>query len=228
MRTFTVSLLAISAMLVGHAFSFQDKPVMLEKSELPVAAKCAVCETNGVGHGEGKIVAGARYKGQTLYFCDSKEIGEFKTDPEAFLPPVLPRPAPVFKVKSLNGQQITLAGIKSKATLVDFWATWCKPCVESMPDLQQLHESLGSKGLKVLGISLDEGSAKSVKSFAEKHKITYSLAMSNDEAVKSYKIRVIPALFLIDKEGHIVRQWAGKPYKKEVEEAVSSLLKEAK
>jgi peroxiredoxin len=228
MRNIVICLLAMSALLVGRVFAFQDKPVMLTASELPAAAKCAVCEANGVGHGEGKVAAGARYKGQTLYFCDAKEAAEFKRDPEAFLPPILPRPAPAFKVKSLGGEPVTLSSIKSKATLVDFWATWCKPCVESMPDLQHLHETLGAKGLAVVGISLDEGSAKSVKSFADKHKITYSLAMANEEAVKGYKIRVIPALFLIDKEGRIVRQWAGKPNKKEVDEAVSSLLKEAK
>ena len=84
-----------------------------------------------------------------------------------------------------------------------------------------------AKGLAILGVSIDEKGAKVVKPFIAKRKFAYPIAIDGGEspAWQAYRVKGIPALFLIDQKGQIVKQWLGKPDKKKVEEAVSELLK---
>jgi len=95
---------------------------------------------------------------------------EFDADPAAYLPPALPRPAPSFALKNLKGEPVVLENYRGQAVLLDFWATWCKPCVKSMPALQKLHEQFAAKGFSVAGISTDENGRKAVEPFIKKHK----------------------------------------------------------
>jgi thiol-disulfide isomerase/thioredoxin len=176
--------------------------------------------------GREKPAAGMLYKGRAYYLCNTKEIAEFKKDPEAFVPPILPRPAPAIELKTLSGETTALSAMKGKVVLLDFWATWCKPCIETMPALQKLHEKYGDKGLTVVGASIDEKGAAVVEPFLKNRKFTYSMMLDGGAkpAWQSLGIRSIPALFLI-KDGQIVQQWVGKPKESEVESAVSELLK---
>src|SRR5689334_6803956 len=100
--------------------ALQDSPVEIPKKELPKAAICAVCEANGEGHKEEKPAAGLRFKGRSYYFCSAKEVAEFKKDPDAFLPPILPRPAPALELATLDGLKASLADYKGKVVLVDW------------------------------------------------------------------------------------------------------------
>jgi peroxiredoxin/YHS domain-containing protein len=212
-------------LLSAAAFAWQDTPEDIPKAELPKAAVCAVCSATGSTHGEERPAAGVRYKGKSLYFCSVKEVATFKKDPESFLPPVLPRPAPSFSLRSLSGEKVNLTDVKGKVVLIDYWATWCGPCVATMPEMQRLHEKYSAKGLTILGVSVDEEGEKKVKPFIARRKFTYPILLDDQSTWKAYNAKVIPALFLVDKEGRIVRQWVGKPDKKEVEQAVLDLLK---
>lgn len=211
--------------LATSAVSAQDTPVDIAKSELPKSAPCTVCTVNGSAHGDEKPVAGVRYKGKSFYFCNSKEVETFKKDPDGYLPPVLPRAAPAFSLKNLAGESVSLAGLRGKVVLVDYWATWCAPCVATMPEMQRLYEQYGSSGLTVLGVSIDEDGEKKVRPFIAKRKYTYPILLDDQSSWKSFGVKAIPALFLIDKEGQIVKQWVGKPDKKDVDAAVKALLK---
>lgn len=208
----------------GVAVAAQETPTDIPKAELPKKAICVVCESSGGGHGEEKPAAGVRYKGKSYYFCASGEVAEFKKEPESFMPPVLPRPAPALELKSLEGRAASLEEFKGKIVLVDFWATWCKPCVKAMPDLMKLHSKFADKGFTVVGISLDEEGAKAVRPFVEKRKINYPILLDESKAWKLWGVRAIPAMFLIDKDGKIVRQWVGTADKKELERAIESLV----
>ncbi len=205
----------------------QDIPQDIPKKELPKKAVCVVCDFQNNAHGEEKPVAGVRYKGKSYFFCHSAEVSTFKKDPEGFMPPVLPRHAPQFALKSLDDKILTNADYKDKILLIDYWATWCKPCVETMPEMQKLSEKYADKGLIVLGVSIDEKGAKVVKPFVQKRKFTYPILLDGGEkpAWKDFGVHGIPALFLLDKGGQIVRQWSGKPPKGAVEQAIQSLLK---
>jgi peroxiredoxin/YHS domain-containing protein len=211
----------IAAGLLGTVL-VEDKPVDIPRAELPKKSVCAVCEPNG--EGEEKVAAGVRYKGKSFFFCNAKEVAEFRKDPEAFLPPVLPRPSPAFTWKSLSGEAVKPSDLKGKPALIDFWATWCVPCVKAMPDVQKIHEKFASKGLQVFGVSVDEDGEKKVRPFLEKRKFTYRFLVDDTKSWKEFGVRAIPALFLLDKEGRVVRQWTGKVDFKQVEAAIASLL----
>jgi cytochrome c biogenesis protein CcmG/thiol:disulfide interchange protein DsbE len=214
-----------TCVLGGAALARQDSPVDIPKNDLPKKALCVVCEAGGAGHAEEKPAAGVRYRGKTYFFCAAAEAPEFKKDPEAFMPPVLPRPAPRLPVKTLEGRDASLADYKGKVVLVDFWATWCKPCVAAMPDLQKLHDRLSARGFAVVGVSIDETGAKAVSPFLQKRKVTYPVVLDGTSTWKTWGVRAIPAMFLVDQKGTIVKQWTGKANKKEVERAVTELLK---
>src|SRR2546423_9592119 len=110
----------------------QDTPGDLSKAEVPKIAHCVVCESNGEGQKEEKILAGVRYKGGVYYFCNVREADEFKKDPEAFLPPILPRPAPGFNGATLEGKPISSSDLAGEVILVDFLAPFCVPFVKGM------------------------------------------------------------------------------------------------
>lgn len=217
------------ALLLGGIWGVQaqDTPQDIPKKELPKKAVCVICDFQSNAHGEEKAAAGVRYKGKSYFFCNASEVATFKKDPEGYLPPVLPRPAPDFTLKTLSDTEVNKETYKDKVLLVDFWATWCKPCVATMPQLQKLHGKYAEKGLVVLGVSIDEKGEKAVKLFVAKRKFTYPIVLDGGDKPmwQAYGVKGVPALFLINREGKIVRQWVGKPEPKEVEQAVTELLK---
>jgi peroxiredoxin/YHS domain-containing protein len=192
----------------------------------PETAICSVCRVHEGETAPEKVAASSEYQGETHYFCSKKCKETFDSDPEAYLPPVLPRSAPNFTLANLAGEKIALENFRGKIVLLDFWATWCKPCVKSMPALQKVHDQFASKNFTALGVSIDEDGKEKVESFVKKHKIAYPILLDGDKnpAWETYKVKVIPMLFLVDPQGQIVQQWVGETDMKEVESAVAGLV----
>ena len=117
-------------------------------------------------------------------------------------------PAPRFKVKDLTGHTLELSELlRHGPVLLDFWATWCKPCVEAMPELESWHREYGPKGLTVIGISVDgpRNFAK-VRPFVAGKGITYPIVLDSDGRLQQlYHVLAVPTAFLIDTTGTIVR-----------------------
>jgi peroxiredoxin/YHS domain-containing protein len=194
-------------------------------STAPKKAVCQVCSMRGEGHAAERVAATSTYKDEEYYFCAKACKAVFDKDPEWWMPPVLPRPAPKFALKDVNGAETASSkSLKGKVVLVDFWATWCPPCVKAMPQLQKLHDRLAPKGFTVVGISTDEGSVKKVKPFLAKWKLTYPLVLDSANMWKAFGVKGLPSMYLI-KDGLIVQQWAGEIEHKEVEKAVEAALK---
>lgn len=190
-------------------------------------AVCHVCRVKeGTTHPE-PVRATRTHEGVEYAFCAEKCAREFAADPAAFLPPVFPRPAPAFALRDLEGGEISLAGLRGRVVLLDFWATWCAPCLKSMPELEALHRRYGAKGLTVLGVSTDEGGPEKVRRFAKARKVTYPIALDDEwaPAWADYRVRAVPSAFLIDREGRIVAQWTGAaPEKKALAAKIEELL----
>ncbi len=116
--------------------------------------------------------------------------------------------APAFKTTTLQGKPLSLSSLRGKVVLLDYWATWCGPCRMATPTLQSLHKQFGSRGLRVVGMSVDDPSTVAqVKPFVKAFGVTYTVSASplaNGHAAQAYKVEGIPSQYLIDKKG-IVR-----------------------
>jgi thiol-disulfide isomerase/thioredoxin len=206
------------------AIVFGTQPAVedLAKSALPPKGSCVVCSSAGEEHGLEKVVAGVRYKGVEYFFCNAKEVPRFKADPEAFLPPVLPRPMPAFRLADLGGQVWDVEATRGKAILVDFWATWCKPCKEIVPMLREIRKEFAPRGFEVLSVSIDEKRADLDKYLA-KNPFENPVLHDTGATWQAWKVKSIPALFLL-RDGQIVRQWAGKPKAADLKQAIDRAL----
>ena len=132
--------------------------------------------------------------------------------------------APDFTLQDNSGKQVRLADLKGRVVLLEFWATWCPPCRAEIPAIERLHTQYGSKGLTVLAVSLDEGGWDEVKSFATEHKISYTVLRGTEDVSAKYMVRLIPSMFLIDKQGNIMKQYMGGGNVEAVEQEIKALL----
>lgn len=201
---------------------------LLAESRIPDKALCSVCALKG-GETELEMVkAHSEYQGKAYYFCSKRCKTEFDADPVAFLPPVFPRPAPDFAVETLEGRDRALADLKGKVALVDFWATWCKPCLETMPRLQKTYAAHSGRGFEVWGVSIDDDKDRigKIRKMADKLDVTYPILMDakTTPAWYRFKVKAIPAMYLLDRESRIVAQWTGVIDYEQVEREVLRLL----
>lgn len=115
---------------------------------------------------------------------------------------------------------------KPKATLLDFWATWCGPCRKTLPVLANIYNKYASEGLEVIGISSED--ANTLNAFySSQHKSPYPLYRdATQEMWRRYGIRAVPTLMLLDGNGYIKRVWSGAPSQAMVEKLVVEILKE--
>lgn len=136
------------------------------------------------------------------------------------------KPAPAWKLKDLAGQDISSDQFKGKVVVVDFWATWCPPCVGEIPGYVELQKKYGAQGLAIVGISLDQQGPEVVKKFADAKKINYTIVMGDDEVAAAFGgVQAIPTTFLIDRSGKIVHSKRGAMEHSEYEKLVVQALK---
>ncbi len=117
--------------------------------------------------------------------------------------------APDFSLVDLKGKSFSLGDYKGKVVLLDFWATWCPPCVWSSPKVDELAAEYKGKKFQVISISLDM-SPDSVARFFDGKEVIPRVALAGGSPVSNqYRISGIPAFFLIDQDGYLVRKWGG-------------------
>lgn len=119
--------------------------------------------------------------------------------------------APDFTLSDIGGGAVSLSSLRGRVVLVDFWATWCPPCRESIPELNALYGRYKDRGLVVLGVSVDRGLdlASTVGAFARDNGLTYPVLLDDKGVNKLYSVSSIPAMFLIDKEGKVAKRFVG-------------------
>ncbi|HET6386940.1 MAG TPA: TlpA disulfide reductase family protein [Armatimonadota bacterium] len=108
--------------------------------------------------------------------------------------------------------KLSLASLKGKVALVNFWATWCNPCVHEMPDLEKLHKQFGKQGLVVVGITEPpQDSAAEVATVRKAKGITYPLLTANPAVTKAYSATAIPQSYLVGRNGKLIKSVTGEP-----------------
>jgi thiol-disulfide isomerase/thioredoxin len=118
---------------------------------------------------------------------------------------------PDFSFPSIPGnERIDIRDFRGKVVLVNFWATWCSPCVQEMPSLQELHEKYGPKGFSVIGISVDQGGSKLVEKMTKKLGVTYPVVIGDTQTGRDFGgIFGVPTSFLIDRSGNVLKRYTG-------------------
>jgi thiol-disulfide isomerase/thioredoxin len=132
--------------------------------------------------------------------------------------------APNFTLQDIDGQNISLSGLKGKVVVLDFWAMWCPPCRASIPGIEKLHKTYAGKGLVILGISLDSGDWDSVKAFRTEYGITYPILKGTEDVAQRYLVRTIPMFVIVDKDGNIRKRYIGSGSEEEIEKEITPLL----
>ncbi len=133
---------------------------------------------------------------------------------------VLNQLAPDFTLADMQGNQVTLSQFRGKVVLLNFWATWCPPCREEMPSMEQLHQRYKDQGLVMLAVNVEEDGYQAVSRFLEGKNYTFPILLDRENNVQNaYKVFRFPETFVIDKNGIIVekliggRDWmSGKAY----------------
>ncbi len=139
--------------------------------------------------------------------------------------PATMEPAPDWSLKDLDGKMVKLADFKGKVVILNFWATWCPPCRAEIPDFVSLQKEYATKGLAIVGVSLDQNGPNVVKSFVKKFGINYPVVMGSAEAAAAYGgIEVVPTTFVIDRAGQVVYVQQGGVDRATFEKAIKPLL----
>lgn len=125
--------------------------------------------------------------------------------------------AQAFEFRDLQGQAQRLADYRGKWVLVNFWATWCPPCLEEVPELVALHEAHKKTDLVVIGVALDS-TEKSVRDFVTRRKVSYPVVLGNyDLAGQVGEVEVLPTSYLYNPQGELVSYQAGGLSRESVE-----------
>lgn len=112
---------------------------------------------------------------------------------------------PAYSAQTLDGKPFDLASERGQVVLLNLWATWCGPCRYEIPELQKMHDQYGARGFKVIGVSLDDTGADTVRQFVSEHKMTYPIVLDAEGKLANiFQTSVIPTTVLIDRNGKIV------------------------
>ena len=133
---------------------------------------------------------------------------------------------PSFSLEDVrNGKTVDSSAFDGKVLLLTFFATWCPPCAEEVPVLNQLHEELSGSGFSVVGLSVDQQGASVVSKFVSKKEIKYPVLMAKSKTTVDFGgIYGIPVAFLVNKAGHVVKKYSGYVQHEILEKDVRSLL----
>lgn len=124
--------------------------------------------------------------------------------------PRVGKPLPDFTLPDLQGRTVQLTALRGKIVFVNVWATWCPPCIEEMPTIQQLYERLRPQGLEVLAVSLDALGAQVVGPFMQSRRLTFPALLDVMSTLQRvYRTTGVPESFIVDRNGLLVEKIIG-------------------
>jgi len=135
-----------------------------------------------------------------LVYSDDKELNDlFKALRITRIEPI---PMSNFNLKDINENKLSLSSLKGKIIFLNFWATWCPPCIREMPSMQILYDKFKNKDFAMIALSDED--KNTVKQFLNKNKYTFSIVSDESDLFNEYNISSIPTTFIINGEGYII------------------------
>jgi len=133
---------------------------------------------------------------------------------------------PPINLQDFDGKAIPAAQFKGNIVVLDFWATWCVPCIAEIPALNRLQEKYGAKGVRVVGVVLASGDAAEVKPFVGRNKMKYTVLMGDDDQVYDLNVVAFPTTYLVTRDMKVFRRYIGSGPRKaaELEADIQKLL----
>ena len=134
---------------------------------------------------------------------------------------------PAIKVLDMQGQEIDFQQFAGSVLVVDFWATWCKPCIQEIPAYNEFYAKYGNSKVRLIGLAMESGDLPTVREFVQKHHIAYPVYLADATAPAAFGgVEGFPKTFVIDRKGRIVKSWLGATPGKieEIDRLVESLL----
>ncbi|HEX5732318.1 MAG TPA: TlpA disulfide reductase family protein [Blastocatellia bacterium] len=123
--------------------------------------------------------------------------------------PMTLKPLPALTLMDFDGKAVAPDEFKGNIVVLDFWATWCGPCIVEIPGYNKLQEKYASKGVKVVGVTMVSGASKEVKPFVERYKMKYTILMGDDEQAYEFNIIGFPTTYLVTRDGKIFAKYVG-------------------
>lgn len=137
--------------------------------------------------------------------------------------------APDFELAKVAGGTLKSSDLKGKITIVDFWATWCEPCIEEIPKYNELHEKYDGKGVQMLGITVESGPLKDIKPKVEDFQMKYTVVVGDDKVIEGFGGLIgFPTTFIVDKDWKVYKKYLGMTRNKRdmIEKDIEKLLAE--
>ena len=119
--------------------------------------------------------------------------------------------APDFTLMTMDNKKVSLKDFKGKYIFLNFWATWCGPCIDEMPSMERLYQKFKTrKNFAMLEVSIDKAGTDAVKKFMTENKLTFSVLLDRDsEVAGAYGVMGIPSTYLIDTQGFVINRAVG-------------------
>ncbi len=133
--------------------------------------------------------------------------------------------APPLSLPDLGGRRLDLETLRGRAVLVNFWATWCPPCLQEIPELAEAWRTHRGRCLEIVGVTEESGTSADVADFARRHAIPYPLLVDPEgKAAAAWRVPGYPRSYLVDREGRVRRVFDGPLERRSLEEVVGPHL----
>jgi thiol-disulfide isomerase/thioredoxin len=136
------------------------------------------------------------------------------------------KPMVDLRLQSLDGKPVSTDSLKGKIMVVDFWATWCGPCISEIPEFNELQKKFAGKGVEVMGVALASGRPAEIKPFVDRFKMKYSVVAGDDDQTYDLNIVAYPTTYLVTKDWKIYKVYmgSGRSKTKEIEKDIEKLI----